>query len=161
ALLHPRRPGHALPLRMGPARRGRGQRQPPLEGALPQRRLRPAPRGDLLRRLDRHGVPAHQVAAAAGPEKGPRNPQPLRGPRPPGWEGPLPHRRLALARAVIYFAVWNGMAYLLNRWSRQQDQKKDPAIASRCEVLSAPGIILYVVTITFASIDWLMSLEPE
>jgi hypothetical protein len=67
----------------------------------------------------------------------------------------------ALVRAVIYFAIWNGLAYLLNSWSRQQDQKKDPAIVSRCEVLSAPGIMLYVVTITFASIDWLMSLEPE
>jgi hypothetical protein len=67
----------------------------------------------------------------------------------------------ALTRAVIYFAVWNGLAFLLNRWSWQMDVKKDPAIVKRCETLSAPGLILYVITITFASIDWVMSLEPH
>lgn len=67
----------------------------------------------------------------------------------------------ALARAVIYFAIWNLLAFLLNRWSRLMDERKDPAIVRRCEALSAAGIVLYVITITFASIDWVMSLEPH
>jgi hypothetical protein len=65
-----------------------------------------------------------------------------------------------LARAVVYFVIWIGLMLLLNRWSRQQDTARDPLIAQRCAVLSAPGLMLYVVTITFASVDWVMSLEP-
>ena len=66
-----------------------------------------------------------------------------------------------LIRAAIYFAIWNGLAFLFNHWSRRMDETKDPAIVKRCEALSAPGLILYVLTITFASIDWVMSLEPH
>ncbi len=67
----------------------------------------------------------------------------------------------AWIRAGIYFAIWNLLAFLLNRWSRQQDTARDMAIHKRCEALSAPGMVLYVLTITFASVDWVMSLEPE
>lgn len=67
-----------------------------------------------------------------------------------------------LYRAVIYFALWNGLAWLLNAWSKRQDATgPDERLLSRCETLSAPGMILYVVSITFASIDWVMSLEPH
>jgi hypothetical protein len=66
-----------------------------------------------------------------------------------------------LVRAAVYFAVWNLLMLLLNRWSRRQDTARDPGITRRCETLSAPGLMLYVVTITFASIDWVMSLEPH
>jgi hypothetical protein len=64
-------------------------------------------------------------------------------------------------RAVIYFAIWVGLAYLLNKWSREQDETGDPAIEGRLEALSAPGLILWGLAITYASIDWVMSLEPH
>jgi hypothetical protein len=67
----------------------------------------------------------------------------------------------ALARAAVYFGIWNLLAWLLNSWSRRQDTARDMRIHKWCENLSAPGMVLYVVTITFASIDWAMSLEPE
>lgn len=66
-----------------------------------------------------------------------------------------------LARTVLYFAIWITLAYLLNRWSLEQDRTSDPQLAMRMRRLSAGGIILYMVTATFASYDWLMSLEPE
>jgi hypothetical protein len=66
-----------------------------------------------------------------------------------------------LARTVLYFVVWIGLAYGLNRWSLQQDQTGEPALAGRLRRLSALGLILYVLTTTFAAYDWLMSLEPE
>ncbi|MEE8201065.1 MAG: hypothetical protein V3R29_07835 [Candidatus Acidoferrales bacterium] len=66
-----------------------------------------------------------------------------------------------LARAGIYFAVWLLLAYLLNRWSSRQDQSDQPALGERLRVLSAPGLILYGLTATFASVDWVMSLEPH
>ncbi len=64
-------------------------------------------------------------------------------------------------RAAIYFAAWNAVSYVLNRWSLEQDRTGDPAIARRMQRLSAAGLVLYGLTITFASFDWLMSLEPD
>ncbi len=75
----------------------------------------------------------------------------------PAWRFPW----FFAVRAAAYFAIWNVLMLLLNRWSRRQDSARDPQIAERCAALSAPGLILYVVTITFASIDWVMSLEPH
>jgi hypothetical protein len=66
-----------------------------------------------------------------------------------------------LARAAIYFVVWLGMATLLSRWSNGQDETGDPRFADRMRKLSGAGLILWGATITFASIDWLMSLEPH
>jgi len=66
-----------------------------------------------------------------------------------------------IARAVLYFAVWNALVFFLNRWSLQQDETGDPAIARRMQRMSAGGLVVYGITITFASFDWLMSLEPH
>jgi len=66
-----------------------------------------------------------------------------------------------LVRAAIYFVVWNALAYFLNRWSLEQDTNPDPRIARRMQLLSAAGLVAYGLTITFASFDWLMSLEPH
>ena len=66
-----------------------------------------------------------------------------------------------LVRAVIYFACWIGMARLFRGSPTQQDQEADRRILKRCEALSAPGIVVYALTITFASIDWVMALEPD
>jgi hypothetical protein len=79
----------------------------------------------------------------------------------------LQHKQLYLntpffvARAAIYFLVWNGISYFLNRWSLEQDRTGDPWIPRQMQRLSAVGLVLYGLTITFASFDWLMSLEPE
>jgi hypothetical protein len=66
-----------------------------------------------------------------------------------------------LLRAVLYFAVWNALSYFLNRWSLEQDQNPDPAIARRMQRLSGGGLVAYGLTVTFASFDWLMSLDPH
>ena len=66
-----------------------------------------------------------------------------------------------LIRAVFYFAVWSGIAYLLNKWSLDQDRTGDPAIARKMQVLSGGGLVAYALTTTFASFDWLMSLDPH
>ena len=66
-----------------------------------------------------------------------------------------------LARVVLYFAVWLTIAGFLNRWSLQQDSTDDPAIALRLELLSRGGLVAVGFTMTFAAIDWVMSLEPH
>ncbi|HLN97825.1 MAG TPA: hypothetical protein VK208_05130 [Pyrinomonadaceae bacterium] len=64
-------------------------------------------------------------------------------------------------RAAIYFAIWLILAFFLNRWSLLQDRTADRQVTKRMRVLSGPGMVLFVFTVTFASIDWFMSLDPE
>ena len=66
-----------------------------------------------------------------------------------------------LARAALYFTVWNTISYFLNRWSLEQDRNPDPRIARRMQLLSGGGLLAYGLTITFASFDWVMSLDPH
>jgi hypothetical protein len=66
-----------------------------------------------------------------------------------------------LTRALIYFAAWMLIAHFLNKWSNEQDETGDLALIGRFQRLGGAGIFVYGVTITFASIDWAMSLEPH
>jgi hypothetical protein len=66
-----------------------------------------------------------------------------------------------LVRAAIYFLVWNALVYFFNRWSLEQDRTGDPRIARRMQLLSGGGLVAYGLTVTFASFDWMMSLEPH
>jgi hypothetical protein len=69
-----------------------------------------------------------------------------------------------LTRAAIYFFVWWGCSYYLNRWSVQQDQGivgVTEADTRRFRVVSAPGLLLYVVLMSLGCIDWLMSLDAH
>src|SRR5208337_4024621 len=66
-----------------------------------------------------------------------------------------------VARTVIYFSAWLSLAYFLNKWSRQQDETGDAGLTSRLQHLSAPGLLIFGLTVTFASVDWVMSLEPH
>ncbi len=65
-----------------------------------------------------------------------------------------------IVRAVIYFAVWNLLAYFLNKWSAEQDRTADVRLKTRMSSLGAPGTILWALTWSWALIDWVMSLEP-
>jgi hypothetical protein len=63
-------------------------------------------------------------------------------------------------RAAVYFIAWCGIAFLLNVWSRRQDETGDRRYSERMGLLSAIGLVIFGITITFASVDWLMSLQP-
>jgi hypothetical protein len=66
-----------------------------------------------------------------------------------------------LIRAALYFAIWFGLMFLLNKWSAEQDRTAERQYSRKMQKLSGPGIILFVLTVTFASTDWVMSLNPE
>lgn len=66
-----------------------------------------------------------------------------------------------IARSAIYFVIWIGLAFFLNRWSRLQDETGDQRYLVKMRTLSGPGVVLYALTVTFASVDWMMSLEPH
>jgi hypothetical protein len=79
----------------------------------------------------------------------------------------LQHKALYLnvpffvGRTIFYFAVWMLFAWLLSRWSAEQDRSGGPDVVRRMRALSAPGLVVYVLTATFAALDWAMSLEPH
>ena len=66
-----------------------------------------------------------------------------------------------VSRAIVYFAIWVLLAFLLTRWSRQLDRTGDRAILRRLGILSGPGAVLFALADTVAAIDWQMSLEPH
>lgn len=67
-----------------------------------------------------------------------------------------------LTRAVLYFAIWIILVFLFNGWSKAQDANPDDlSIRRRLKMTAPPGIILYVLAMTFAAIDWVMSISPH
>jgi hypothetical protein len=66
-----------------------------------------------------------------------------------------------VARAVVYFAIWFSVSHFLTKWSEEQDRSGDTSLIPRLQRLSGPGLVLYGLTVTFSSIDWIMSLEPH
>jgi hypothetical protein len=64
-------------------------------------------------------------------------------------------------RAAIYFGIWFLLAFLLNKWSIEQDRTGDGRFAKNMRVLSGPGMVLLIFSVTFAAIDWFMSLDAE
>jgi hypothetical protein len=64
-------------------------------------------------------------------------------------------------RAVVYFAIWNLCSFLLSHWSKQADHAGAPDNTQKFKAVAGPGLILYGFTISFAAIDWVMSLDPS
>jgi hypothetical protein len=71
------------------------------------------------------------------------------------------NQRAFLIRGVIYFVVWIGLATYLRKWSKQQDENRDMSAVQRAQNLSGPGFVIYGIAVTFAGVDWVMSLDPE
>jgi hypothetical protein len=70
-----------------------------------------------------------------------------------------------LIRAILFFAVWLVISHYLNHWSqRHEETAGQPIQASyryRIQTLSAGGILAYSLTMSFASFDWVMSLDAH
>jgi hypothetical protein len=66
-----------------------------------------------------------------------------------------------LIRAVIYFAVWAGLSVYMAKSSLRQDKGDGVNILAKMRGATAPALILYGLTVTFAAFDWLMSLSPH
>ena len=67
-------------------------------------------------------------------------------------------------RGAIYFVVFLGLAYFLNKWSTEQDSgvvAQTDADTRRFRVISAPGLLIYILLMSLAAVDWIMSLDPH
>lgn len=62
-----------------------------------------------------------------------------------------------IGRAILFFVVWLIIMYFLNKWSLEQDETG--GLEQKLVRLSAPGLLIYVFTISYATIDWAESLE--
>jgi hypothetical protein len=66
-----------------------------------------------------------------------------------------------IGRTAVYFAVWSLFAWLLSAWSLRQDRTGEEHLTSKLQRLSAGGLVALGLTLHFASVDWIMSLEPD
>ena len=68
-------------------------------------------------------------------------------------------RPFFLIRAAVYAAIWIGFGLAIQTRSRRQDQDGDPRWTHENFRLSAAFLVLFSVTVTLASFDWVMSIE--
>jgi len=66
-----------------------------------------------------------------------------------------------LLRAALYFAGWWALSAMLSRWSALDDREPSTRLRLRFQGASGAGLVFYALTVTFASIDWVMSLNPH
>jgi hypothetical protein len=64
------------------------------------------------------------------------------------------------ARWVIYSAFLCALTFLLRKWSLLEDETKSTDYSNKLETLSAPGVPLFFIFMTFCAVDYLMTLEP-
>lgn len=70
-----------------------------------------------------------------------------------------------IARSIIYFALWGVMVHLLNKWGAQQDKagsvEESRLILEKASRFSGPTMVVYALVVTFAVVDWVMTLDPH
>ena len=64
-------------------------------------------------------------------------------------------------RSALYLLAWSALGWWLRRESLRQDVTGGPGITRRLQAVSAPGLVVFGVTVTFASFDWVMSVDPH
>jgi hypothetical protein len=64
-------------------------------------------------------------------------------------------------RYLIMAVVWSYGARLFWKYSGKQDETGDIVWRQKMRFIAGPMALVYILTITIASVDWLMSLEPQ
>ncbi len=65
-----------------------------------------------------------------------------------------------VGRSVLYFVLWLLWGWRVNRMADRQDETGDPTLRERMRAFSAPGVLVFTLTGTFAYIDWILSTDP-
>jgi hypothetical protein len=66
-----------------------------------------------------------------------------------------------IGRWLLYFVIWGFLGYQLCRRGDRQDAPIATGTYPRFQGLSGVGLMLYALTISFAAVDWVMSLDPH
>jgi hypothetical protein len=64
-------------------------------------------------------------------------------------------------RAAFYLVVWSLLAWWFTKTSLAQDKDGDPRLTIKMQNLSAPMMLVFALTLSFAGFDWVMSLQPH
>jgi len=76
-------------------------------------------------------------------------------------KAPYLNRGFFTVRALAYFAIWIFLAFAMLRLQARYDRHLDVKALRRMKMVSGVGLAVYVLTMSFASFDWAMSLEPH
>ncbi len=76
-------------------------------------------------------------------------------------KAPYLNQTFFVVRALFFFLVWSVLYFFLTKWSADQDKNGDAALSRKLQRFGGPGILLFMITMTFATIDWSMSLDPH
>jgi hypothetical protein len=66
-----------------------------------------------------------------------------------------------IIRLLFYFAFWIFIGLRVQKMTDRQDETGDPTLVVRLRQFSAPMLLAFVLTATFAFIDWVLSTDPE
>ena len=66
-----------------------------------------------------------------------------------------------LARTVFYFAGWLFLSWYFNRWSDREDRDGGEVPHGKMSFVAGPGLLFWGFTVTFMSIDWILSVDPK
>jgi hypothetical protein len=77
------------------------------------------------------------------------------------WKAPYLNTTFFYIRQLAYFAVWNVIGWLLTSWSAEQDRDAAGNYIRKFSMLSGAGLVIYSLTVTFAMVDWTMSINPH
>ena len=66
-----------------------------------------------------------------------------------------------IVRAAIYFVVWITLTALLCSETMAYERTNDYRIVRKMRKVSAGGLVLFMITVSAASFDWVMSREPH
>jgi len=70
-----------------------------------------------------------------------------------------------IVRSAVYFALWGVMVYLLNKWSAKQDEtntvEESRLVLERMSRFSGPTLVIYALVVTFAAVDWMLTLDAH
>lgn len=66
-----------------------------------------------------------------------------------------------ILRTIVYFLVWFFFGFRILRMTNEHDRTGDPVLFGRIKRFSAPALLIFVVSTTYAFIDWIMSAEPD
>jgi len=64
-----------------------------------------------------------------------------------------------LIRVIVYFVIWLFWGLRVNKMADRQDETGDPTLRERMRAFSAPGLLIFTVTASFAYIDWILSAD--
>ena len=77
------------------------------------------------------------------------------------WKSPYLKESFFYVRAAVFLLAWSALALWYRGQSVKQDGSGAHQLTRNMQRASGPAIMVFAVTVTFAAVDWIMSLDPH